>query len=107
MQLPMIPNPIHVAKNFLLSTAVYAPDTKRPAGFDELVNKLLMAKDLKSQKDIFKKINRMVMDEVMYIPINVEPRIVAFHKSIRGYENFNDYTGPWVPRMSDMWISKK
>jgi peptide/nickel transport system substrate-binding protein len=107
MQLPMIPNPIHVAKNFLLSTAVYAPDTKRPDGFDELVNKLLMAKDLKSQKDIFKKINRMVMDEVMYIPINVEPRIVAFHKSIRNYEKFNDYTGPWVPRMSDMWISKK
>jgi len=107
MQLPMIPFPNFPAKNFLLSSAISAPDMKRPAGFDDLVNKLLMAKDLEDQKDIFKKINRIVMDEVMYIPINVEPRLLAFHKSIQNFDKFNYYTGPFVPRYSEMWISKK
>ncbi|MBW1862902.1 MAG: ABC transporter substrate-binding protein [Deltaproteobacteria bacterium] len=107
MQLPMIPDPIYGIKNFLISTAPIMPDMARPAGFDDLVNKLLMAKDLETKKTVVNKINKMVVDEVMYIPLGDKTRVMVFNESVQNYEKFNYYTGPFVPRYGDMWLSKK
>ena len=106
MMLKMIPYP-QFGMNFLLSTAPNAPDMARPAGFDDLVDKLLMAKDLETLKARFKPINKMIYDEVMCSPLYVYPFIYALHKSVNNYDGINDYGGPFVPRYAEMWLSKK
>ena len=107
MQLMMSPFPLYPAKNFLLTSAPNAPDMARPAGFDDLVDKALLAKDIETQKAIFHQINQMIYDEVMCIPLNVEPRLHAFDKSVQNWDTYNPYNGPFFSRYVDMWLSKK
>ena len=107
MQLRMIPYPRYVFKNLLHSSASEAPDMARAPGFDDLVDKVLMARDTETQKALFKQINRLIHDEVMVIPLNVEPRINAFHKSVQNIETYYGGFEGSYPRFLEIWLSKK
>ena len=109
MQSRMLPEPRYVFKNHFMSTAKMAPDLARPAGIDDLIKSTLSTTDLGKNRALYKKINKLVYDDVMIIPLYVEPRVNAFHPSIQGYATEHTLMAGSTyayPFYMNMWIKK-
>jgi ABC-type transport system substrate-binding protein len=92
-----------------MSTAKMAPDLARPAGIDDLIKSTLSTTDLGKNRALYKKINKLVYDDVMIIPLYVEPRVNAFHPSIQGYATEHTLMAGITyayPFYMNMWIKK-
>jgi ABC-type transport system substrate-binding protein len=108
MQLNMVPYPRYVFKEELSESSNFAPDMARPAGLDDLVVKSLRTKDPAENKAIFKQLNKMVYDDVMLWPLYVEPRVNAFHKTMKNYKTFNKHMlAAYYPLYMEIWLDKE
>ncbi len=92
-------------KNYLLTTTGQYEDMVRPAGFDDLVRELLVEKDAGKQKALIYQTTKMLYDDVTFITLNVEPRLVIMNKNVRDYD-YESYVSPGVYVSRNAWISK-
>jgi peptide/nickel transport system substrate-binding protein len=96
--------------NFAASFRMYAIDDfvslMKPAGFLDLLDDALKkATDPGTQKALNQKLNRMIFDEAMVIPLWFNGDTFALSKNVHD-AGFN-YSTSWVPWLpADAWLSK-
>jgi len=97
-------NTLEAMKNAFLSTAKHIPDTTRPAGYDDIVNKAFTEPDPKIQKALMLDASKLLYDDVTFIPLYVVARLWAFDKKVKGFEigkyNSEDglFTNAWIDK---------
>ena len=97
-------NALEAQKNAFLSTAQHIPDTARPAGYDDIVNKAFTEPDPKIQKTLMLDASKLLYDDVTFIPLYVIARLWAFDKKVKDYEigkytyDIGIFTNAWMDK---------
>ncbi len=97
-------NALEALKNAFLSTARHIPDTARPAGYDDIVNKAFTTPDPVIQKALILDASKLLYDDVTFIPLYVAARLWAFNKKVKGYEigiytyDNEIFTNAWIDK---------
>jgi ABC-type transport system substrate-binding protein len=97
-------NALEALKNAFLSTARHIPDTARPAGYDDIVNKAFTEPDPEIQKALILDASKLLYDDVTFIPLYVAARLWAFDKKVKDYE-IGKYTYD-IGIFTNAWIDK-
>ena len=92
------------AKETLSGNSVFFPGLKRPAGFDDLLNKAITEGDVGKRVSLLEKMDALAYGEAMFIPLWTSPHIMVYHPYVRGFVKFIGN----APKegFDDVWLDK-
>lgn len=97
-------NPLSGARNELSSNSVYLRGLKRPAGFDDLLQKALIETDWDKIVSYMERMEELAYGDVMFVPLWNGPIIHIKRKNLR--DAYFMWVGSPVPHMEYAWIEK-
>jgi len=97
---------LYAMNRLIPSTAKHAPDMARPEGIDEIIQKAVRTRDKGGQKALMLQASKMLYDDVTFIPLNLEARLMVTKKTLKDFDEFQIYS-PRADRFTNAWISKK
>lgn len=92
------------AKETLASGSVFFQGVKRPAGFDDLLNKGLQQEDINESLKYLWKMEKLAYDDAMFVPIYAIKLIVAQSSKVNDAIWF--WSGQPYPNLERAWLSK-
>ena len=84
--------------------SIWLKGVNRPGGFDEILEKALLAVDYKEQLNYLSKMEKLAYEFAMFTPLWTEPKLVAHSHKVKDADWF--WAGVLYPYLRRTWLSK-
>jgi ABC-type transport system substrate-binding protein len=96
------PDPSQIYRQLFGKGSYYNAGGEVTPGVEELLEQSVATPDLDARKAVFSKLQRLVLDQGLMLPMMFEAEIVTFHKKVHGYEP--NLLGK--PQLQSIWLEE-